>query len=108
MQKLSTKSIVMLYKSCRVVQMESNEIGFAVFGFLYNFLQILQDQPTTIHYLRNQLLSRPLERLKLKYFCPWEARRRGRPELAGAGAEYYPASRSGGAVARQPLELHSG
>jgi hypothetical protein len=65
--------------------MESNEIGFAVFGFLYNFLQILQDQPTTIHYLRNQLLSRPLERLKLKYFCPWEARRRGRPELARAG-----------------------
>jgi hypothetical protein len=42
-QKLSHKSRVMLYKSCRVLHKETNKIGFTFSWFFCEFLRILQD-----------------------------------------------------------------
>jgi hypothetical protein len=43
MQKLSRKSMVVLCESCRSFHNESNKIGFVLFSFFYDLLQILQD-----------------------------------------------------------------
>jgi hypothetical protein len=52
MQKLSVKSIAMLYKSCIFIYRETNKFGFAFFWFFCEFLGILQDPEKNMHYLR--------------------------------------------------------
>jgi hypothetical protein len=42
MQKLSHKSCVMVYKSCKVLHKETNKIGFTLFWVIFEFLWILQ------------------------------------------------------------------
>jgi hypothetical protein len=43
MQKVSGKTMVMLYKSCRVFHKESNKIEIAFFCFFKKFLRIFQE-----------------------------------------------------------------
>jgi hypothetical protein len=41
MQKLELKSIYVLCRNCSSSHTEHNKIGFAIFGFFYDFISIL-------------------------------------------------------------------
>jgi hypothetical protein len=82
MQKLSGKSIVMLYKSCRVSHKESNKIECAFLWFsmiFYGFTRISQTGITIFDSLQTGpcFANRPLERLKASQLGP--------PMRAGGG-----------------------
>jgi hypothetical protein len=57
MQKLSRKTMDMLYKSCRVFHTESNIIGFAFFWIFYKFLCISQVSVTLLILFKIQLYT---------------------------------------------------
>jgi hypothetical protein len=61
MQKLSGKRIDKFYKSCRVLNQESDKIKFVFFWIFYGFLCILQVSGKRMYYLRNWFSLRSLE-----------------------------------------------
>jgi hypothetical protein len=63
MQNLSHKSIYSLYKSCRFWHKEYNKIGFAIFGFLYDFIWFLQATAKTHEGGKILFTTKPSERL---------------------------------------------
>jgi hypothetical protein len=54
----------MLWESCNFSYTEHNKIGFAISGFLYDFIRILQGAAETLKRGRNLFASRPLKDLK--------------------------------------------
>jgi hypothetical protein len=65
MQKLKLKSIYKLCKSCSSRHIEHKKIGFAIFGFFYDLIQILQVTRAKGEKLKNLLLRWPMELLNL-------------------------------------------
>jgi hypothetical protein len=61
LQQLSGISLGKNNNSCSVFRQESNKIRFAVFRFLYNFLQNLQDSAKVKQYLRCCFARKSLE-----------------------------------------------
>jgi hypothetical protein len=63
-QNLKLKSIHMFRESCTFGYTEHNKIGFAIFGFFFDFLRILQGAAETQKGVKILITSRPLEDLK--------------------------------------------
>jgi hypothetical protein len=63
----------MLWESCNFRYTEHSKIGFAIFGFLCDFIRILQGAAETLKRGRNLFASRPLERSKVSQPYPWYA-----------------------------------
>jgi hypothetical protein len=111
MQKLELKSIYMLCQNYSPSHTEHRKIGFAILGFFYDFLWILQGAAQTHKGVKILFASRPLEHLKIHRYAlrlrkrPWnylgpcnvvlgmgaaEDRRipaRPRPKRVGGGVE---------------------
>jgi hypothetical protein len=109
MQKLKLKSIYKFCISCRSSHTEQSKIGFAIFGFFYDFICIFKFQtkhskleesfhkevPRTIESSQKYPLfaSQTLETSLPTQMSPWCGRRRSSPESGKAGGG---ASRGGG------------
>jgi hypothetical protein len=65
MQKLKLKSINKFCKSCSSSHKKHSKIGFAIFGFSYDFIWILQGAVKTLKRGKIIFTHRPLERFKL-------------------------------------------
>jgi hypothetical protein len=65
----------MLCKSCRPTHKEYNKIGFAIFGFFYDFIWILQASAKTHKRVKNLIANRPLERFESSQIYPWFAQK---------------------------------
>jgi hypothetical protein len=65
MQKLKLKSIYMFCESCSSSHTEHSKIGFAIFGFVYDFILILQVTGSKAKNWKNLLLLWPQKLLKL-------------------------------------------
>jgi hypothetical protein len=50
MPKISGNSLDKFNKSCSTLYQESNKIEFAIFLFLYDFLEILQESANVLYY----------------------------------------------------------
>jgi hypothetical protein len=64
-QKLELKSIYMLRESCSSGHTEHKKIGFAIFGFFYDFISNLQATRSKSESWKNLLALKPSELLKL-------------------------------------------
>jgi hypothetical protein len=69
-QKLKLKSIYMLRESCISCHTEHNKIEFAIFGFLCDFIWILQVAAKNTQRGKNHFAHRPSKRLKSSQICP--------------------------------------
>jgi hypothetical protein len=82
----------MLCKSCRSSHIEHNKIGFAIFGFFYDFIWNLQVTAKTHQRVKNHFTKRPLEVSNLHRSTlglrtdPWEEPRPRNVVLRGLGA----------------------
>jgi hypothetical protein len=60
----------MLGESCSSSHTDHNKIGFAIFGFFCDFIQILQVAAKNTQRGKNHFAHRPSERLKSSQICP--------------------------------------
>jgi hypothetical protein len=65
MQNLELKSIYILCKNCSSSYTKHNKIGFAIFGFFYDFILNLQTTGSKGENWKNLLAHKPSELLKL-------------------------------------------
>jgi hypothetical protein len=113
MQKLSGKSMVALYKSCRVFHQESKKIEFAFLWFFYDFIWIFQGSAIMPFLFKNQtargslelfsdsqvyhwFASKPLERLKALQCGPWPWPAAARPQFRRGARRTWPGKRPEG------------
>jgi hypothetical protein len=64
MQKLELKSMYILCRNCNSSYTEHNKIGFAIFGFFYDFILNLQYTGSKSKSWKNLLALKPSELLK--------------------------------------------
>jgi hypothetical protein len=60
MQKLTGISSGQNNKSCRIIHLESNQIGYAFFWFFFDYLRNLQESANPKYYLSCDFADRPL------------------------------------------------
>jgi hypothetical protein len=75
MHKLELKSIYKFCKSGSSSHTEHIKIRFAIFGFFYDFILILQGSARTLKRVKNHFAKRPLESLEGSQICPQFAHR---------------------------------
>jgi hypothetical protein len=92
MQNLELKSIYMLCRNCSSRYTKHHKIGFAIFGFFYDFILNLQVTTKTHQRVKNHITKRPLEVSNLHKSAlglrtdPWGEPRPRNVVLGGLGA----------------------
>jgi hypothetical protein len=61
----------MFRESCSASYTEHNKIGFASFGFFYDFIRFFRAAAKTQHRVKNHFAIRPLENFGCLQLCPW-------------------------------------
>jgi hypothetical protein len=73
--KTKAQNIYKFCKSCSSSHKEHRKIGFAIFGFFYDFIWILQGAAKTLKGVKKLFASRPPEDLKI-HKCALRLRKR--------------------------------
>jgi hypothetical protein len=98
-QKLTPKSIYMLCKSCRSSHTDHSEIGFAIFGFFFDFIRILQGAAETHQRVKKHFANWTMERSKASQPYPWFA---SRPLEVPGTLQCGPWTKGGGTAGQNP------
>jgi hypothetical protein len=72
MQKLTGTSSGQNNKSCRIIHLEPNKIGFTFFCFFCDFLRNLQESANSLYYFSCAFAGRPSKRKASLQCRPWE------------------------------------